>query len=101
MLKVRDSLVPLIRLDQLLSLNGKKVSNEIETAPWEKLVVVVENLERRSCILIDELLGQDEVVIKNLGETFQDVKGIAGGAIMGDGRISLILDIAGILDIIS
>jgi len=101
MLKVRDSLFPLIRLDKLLSLNGNKSAKETDTAPWERLVVVVENQQRICCLLIDELLGQEEVVIKNLGETFQDVKGIAGGAIMGDGRISLILDVAGILDITS
>lgn len=101
MLKVRDSLVPLIRLDKLLSLNGNESAKETETAPWEELVVVVENQQRTCCLLINELLGQEEVVIKNLGETFQDVKGIAGGAIMGDGRISLILDVAGILDITS
>ena len=101
MLKVRDSLVPLIRLDKLLSLNGNGAAKETDTAPWERLVVVVENQQRTCCLLINELLGQEEVVIKTLGETFQDVKGIAGGAIMGDGRISLILDIAGILDITS
>ena len=52
-------------------------------------------------ILIDELLGQEEVVIKGLGDKFKDIKGIAGGAIMGDGKISLILDIAGIFDLTS
>jgi len=95
----RDSLVPLIRLDQLLALNGNDSSGEMDKAPWEKLVVVVENQERRRCLLVDELLGQEEVVIKSLGKGLTDVKGIAGGAIMGDGRVGLILDIAGIFDI--
>jgi len=95
----RDSLVPLIRLDQLLGLNGNDSSDEIDKAPWERLVVVVENQERRRCLLVDELLGQEEVVIKSLGKGLMDVKGIAGGAIMGDGRVGLILDIAGIFDI--
>jgi len=95
----RDSLVPLIRLDQLLGLNGNDSSGEMDKAPWEKLVVVVENQERRRCLLVDELLGQEEVVIKSLGKGLTDVKGIAGGAIMGDGRVGLILDIAGIFDI--
>jgi len=95
----RDSLVPLIRLDQLLGLNGNDSSDEIDIAPWERLVVVVENQERRRCLLVDELLGQEEVVIKSLGKGLMDVKGIAGGAIMGNGRVGLILDIAGIFDI--
>jgi two-component system, chemotaxis family, sensor kinase CheA len=95
----RNSLVPLIRLDKLLGLNGKGSSGEIDKAPWEKLVVVVENQERRRCLLVDELLGQEEVVIKSLGKGLMDVKGIAGGAIMGDGQVGLILDIAGIFDI--
>jgi two-component system chemotaxis sensor kinase CheA len=101
MIRVRDSLIPLIRLDRLLGLNGNESASDTDKALWEKLVVVVENQERRRCLLIDELLGQEEVVIKSIGETFKDVKGIAGGAIMGDGRVSLILDIAEIADITS
>jgi len=99
MIMFRDSLVPLIRLDQLLVPNGDKSSNGIDSPLRERLVVVVENQERRRCLLVDELLGQEEVVIKSLGKGLMDVKGIAGGAIMGDGRVGLILDIAGIFDI--
>ena len=101
MIRVRNHLAPLIRLDRLLKLNGNKPSDAIEMAPWKKLVAVVENQERTGCLLIDELLGQEEVVIKGLGDKFKDIKGIAGGAIMGDGKISLILDIAGIFDLTS
>jgi len=99
MIMFRDSLVPLIRLDQLLGPNGDKSSNGIDSPLWERLVVVVENQERRRCLLVDELLGQEEVVIKSLGKGLMNVKGIAGGAIMGDGRVGLILDIAGVFDI--
>jgi len=101
MIRVRNHLAPLIRLDRLLKLNGNKPSDANEKAPWKKLVAVVENQERTGCLLIDELLGQEEVVIKGLGDKFKDIKGIAGGAIMGDGKISLILDIAGIFDLTS
>ncbi len=45
------------------------------------------------------MLGREEIVIKNLGGGLKNVKGVAGGAIMGDGTVGLILDIAGILDI--
>jgi len=101
MIKIRNRLLPLIRLDRILSLNGNGSSNERDKAPWERLAVVVENQEKKWCLLIDELLGQEEVVIKSLGEMFKGVKGIAGGAIMGDGKVSLILDIAGIFELTS
>ncbi len=61
--------------------------------------MVVENQERRRCLLVDELLGREEIVIKSLGGGLKNVKGVAGGAIMGDGRVGLILDMAGIFDI--
>ncbi|GAI07772.1 unnamed protein product, partial [marine sediment metagenome] len=99
MIMFRDNLVPLIRLGRLLGLNGNSFSNGIDTPPWERLVVVVEIQGKRRCLLIDELLGQEEIVIKSLGGALKDVKGIAGRAIMGDGRVDLILDIAGIFDI--
>ena len=94
-------MVPLIRLDRLLTDRGDYPGQRIASNPWEKLIVVVENQERTRCFLVDELVGQEEVVIKSLGEGLKSVKGIAGGAIMGDGRVGLILDIAGIFDIVS
>ena len=99
MIMVRDNLVPLIRLDRLLGRNRDHSSNGKDIPPWERLVVVVENQERRTCLLVDELLGKEEVVIKSLGGGLKDTKGIAGGTIMGDGKVGLILDIAGIFDI--
>ncbi len=97
----RDHLVPLIRLNRLFGLNGNSFSNKIGCPPWEKLVVVVENQEKRRCLLVDELLGQDEIVIKSLGGELKHTKGIAGAAIMGDGTVGLILDISGIFTMFS
>ncbi len=101
MIKVRDSLVPLIRLDRLLNLSNEAAMDIAEDTPWDRLVVVVENQERKMCLLVDELVGQEEVVIKSLGGWLKDVKGIAGSVIMGDGRVGLILDVAGIFNIVS
>lgn len=101
MIKVRNRLVPLVRLDQLLGLAKKDGGRTSEKAPWERLVVVVETQDRRICLLVDELVGQEEVVIKNLGGWLKDVKGIAGSVIMGDGKVGLILDIAGIFTMVS
>jgi two-component system chemotaxis sensor kinase CheA len=56
-------------------------------------MVVAEVEGQRFCVLVDELIGKQEVVIKTLGETFKDAHGIAGGAILGDGRVGLILDL--------
>ena len=53
--------------------------------------------QRRCCLLVDELLGQQQVVIKSLGEGLGQIKGISGGAILGDGNVSLILDVPGLL----
>jgi len=97
----RDHLVPLIRLGQLFALNGNSLSKGIDSPAWERLVVVVENQEKRRCLLVDELIGQEEIVIKSLGEKFKDTKGIAGAAIMGDGTVGLILDISGVFSMFS
>jgi two-component system chemotaxis sensor kinase CheA len=65
--------------------------------PSEATVVVIEDDGRHVGVVVDELLGKQEVVIKSLGESFSQVKGIAGGAILGDGRVGLILDANGVL----
>jgi two-component system chemotaxis sensor kinase CheA len=92
LIMARGSLIPLIRLDRLFRVKSGLSS------PWEGLVAVVENNGQRAGLLLDELLGQEEIVIKSLGETMKGIEGIAGGAILGDGRIGLILDVAGLLD---
>jgi chemotaxis protein histidine kinase CheA len=57
-------------------------------------ILIIAASERKSfCLLVDELIGKQEVVIKNLGETFKEVVGIGGGCILGDGRVGLILDV--------
>jgi len=88
-LLVRGELVPIIRLYEIF---GVPSTN---TDPCEAIVVVVENEGRRRALMVDELLGKEEVVIKNLGGL--DVPGVAGGTILGDGRVGLILDLAGVI----
>jgi len=90
---VRNLLLPLVRLYGLLGVAPQRQD------PWEALVVVVENEGQQRCLMVDDLVGKQEVVIKTLGEKFKDVKGVAGGAIMGDGRVGLILDINGIFEL--
>ncbi len=63
----------------------------------EGTVVVVESGGTQIGILVDEILGQQQIVIKSLGELLKNIPGIAGGAIMPDGRVGLIIDVAGII----
>jgi len=95
MVKDRGHLVPLIRLNEIYGTSSHIKSVE------QSLVVVVESKEERRGFLIDELLGKDEYVIKNLGGNMDDIRGIAGGAILADGKVGLILDVHGIFSIVS
>jgi two-component system chemotaxis sensor kinase CheA len=61
--------------------------------PRQSVLIVAESESQRFCLVVDELIGKQEVVIKSLGETFKNVPGIAGGAILGDGRVGLILEL--------
>jgi two-component system chemotaxis sensor kinase CheA len=56
-------------------------------------MVIVEAEGRRSALIVDELIGQHQVVVKNLEANYRKVDGIAGATILGDGRVGLILDI--------
>lgn len=93
MIKIRDNLHPLIRLHDVFDFEPQHKD------PWEAIVVVAESDGRRKCLLVDELIGKQEVVIKSLGEQLKKVKGMAGGAILADGRVGLILDVAGLFEI--
>ena len=95
MAMVQNELVSIVRLYKLF---GNKPKSEV---PWEASLVVVEEDGKKGALMVDELLGQQQVVIKNLGEGIGSIKGIAGGAIMGDGKISLIVDVPGLLGIAS
>ncbi len=87
---IRGSLLSLVRLHKLYNINTTK------TIPWESIVVIVEGAEGKYGVLVDELLGQQQVVIKSLGDRFKNVKGISGSAILGDGKVGLILDVTGV-----
>jgi two-component system chemotaxis sensor kinase CheA len=84
---VRGSLMPVFRLYRKFGV--KPLSED----PLQSVLVVAEVESQRFCLLVDELLGKQEVVIKSLGETFKNTTGVAGGAILGDGRVGLILDL--------
>jgi two-component system chemotaxis sensor kinase CheA len=91
MLLTRGKLLPIVRLHERFAVEPR--SREIT----EGVVVVAESAGKRFCLFVDELIGKQEIVIKSLGETFKSVPGLAGGAILGDGRVGLILELEGIL----
>jgi two-component system chemotaxis sensor kinase CheA len=83
---VRGKLIPLVRLHEQL-----EIPSHI-TEPVDGIVVVVQSRSQMRGILVDGLIGKSEVVIKPLGETFKHAFGMTGCAILGDGRVALILD---------
>ncbi|HLG58939.1 MAG TPA: chemotaxis protein CheA [Vicinamibacterales bacterium] len=90
LVQVRDSLLPLVSLGEMFRLPH-------EQDPCQATVIVIEDAGTRIGLVVDALLGKQEVVIKSLGDSFSAVRGVAGGAILGDGRIGLILDAHGIV----
>ncbi|MGC9034178.1 MAG: chemotaxis protein CheA, partial [Thermosulfidibacteraceae bacterium] len=91
---LRDTVLPLVRLRNIFDVPGEpKVKN--------MYVVVIAIGEKRFGLVVDRLIGQEEVVIKSLGPYLGSVEGIAGATIMGDGRVTLILDVAGIVNMLT
>ena len=90
-LDLRGKIIPLHRLHQKFGITPKAHN------PADGIVVVVESSGKTSGLLVDEMVSKQEVVIKSLGALMQGLPGVAGGAILGDGNIALILDPASLL----
>jgi len=93
MVMFRNELLPVFRLHKLFNIEGAVVD------PCEGLLIVIESDGQRCALMVDELLDQQQVVIKSLGPGMAEAPGISGGAILGDGQVSLILDARGILQL--
>jgi two-component system chemotaxis sensor kinase CheA len=87
----RDAYLPILRLHEAFGVEPDGLD------PCAGLLVVVESDGRRAAILVDELLAQQQVVIKSLDANFRPVPGIAGATIHGDGSVALILDVPGLI----
>jgi two-component system chemotaxis sensor kinase CheA len=90
---VRGEVVPLLRLHQILDRPVR------ETDPCRALVVLVEDQGKKYALLVDDLLGQMQAVVKSLDANYQRVEGLAGATILGDGRVAMILDIHGLVQL--
>jgi two-component system chemotaxis sensor kinase CheA len=84
---MRGQHIPVIRLSDVFDLNAKRIE------PWEGILVCVETEAGRIAIMVDELVGRQQVVIKPLGKSLAKLREITGGAILGSGDIALILNV--------
>jgi len=90
-IRLRDEVLPIIQLEEILNIPN-------EDKEWESRYVVVIGLANmRAGIVVDQLIGQKEIVIKSLGSYLGSIPGIGGCSILGDGRVRLIIDIADLI----
>ncbi|MGO4376917.1 chemotaxis protein CheA [Pseudoduganella sp. RAF19] len=89
--KVRGEYLPLIPLYQIFDIVPRF------TDPCQGILVIVETEGKKACLFVDELVGQQQVVVKNLESNYRKVAGISGATILGDGGVSLILDVAALI----
>lgn len=89
--KVRGDYLPLIPLYKMFDIEPRF------TDPSEGIVVILESEGRKAALFIDDLVGQQQVVVKNLESNYRKVAGISGATILGDGGVSLIIDVAALL----
>ncbi len=92
---VRGQALPIVRLYERFDVAPRV------TDPTQGLLVIVEQEGQRVALLVDELLGQQQVVIKSLETNYRKIPGLSGATIMGDGRIAMILDIPGLIRLAS
>lgn len=90
-IKVRGEYLPLVPLHQMFDITPRF------TDPCQGIVVIIETDGRKAGLFIDDLVGQQQVVVKNLESNYRKVAGISGATILGDGGVSLILDVAALI----
>ena len=86
-MQLRSEYLPYSALYQLLNLKAD------HTSPTEGILVILQEGDKKMALLVDEIIGQEQVVIKSIKENMEQVEGIAGATILGDGKVALILDI--------
>jgi two-component system, chemotaxis family, sensor kinase CheA len=86
--RVRGEYLPVVALHEIFSVEGAR------TDPTQGIVTIMQTEGRRFAMLIDELVGQQQVVVKNLETNYRKVQGISAATILGDGSVALIVDVA-------
>ncbi|MBU3127594.1 chemotaxis protein CheA [Clostridium tagluense] len=92
MIMIRGEAYPIYRIHRIFNINTEVTSSN------EGILVLVEDNTKAACLFVDSLIGEQQVVVKSLPPYIKKANGIAGCTILGDGNISLIIDISGILD---
>ncbi len=87
MLELRDAYWPIVKLHEVMGIHGAKMKSD------EAILVLIETTKTRFALQVDDLIGQQQVVIKSLEQHYRRVPGVAGATIMGDGSVALILDV--------
>ena len=91
--KNRDRILPLLRLSDIYHVPGDEIVSD------KQYVIVVGVAENQIGLIVDKLLGQQEVVIKSLGLYLSSVRGVSGSAILGDGKVRMIVDISELIEL--
>jgi two-component system chemotaxis sensor kinase CheA len=95
LIQVRGSILPMLDLSKLLT--SKRPSRSAGPRQGRKMAVVVESAGRQQALVVETVVGQMQVVLKPLGAGLREVPGMAGAAILGDGRVALVIDLATLL----
>ncbi len=93
LINVRGTYIPMVRLYEVFT------SEPEYTDPKEAILLILETEGERVAVMVDEILGQQQVVIKSMEQNFRKVEGVAGATILGDGRVGFIVDVRGVLEI--
>lgn len=97
---IRGRVISVVKLSELLSWHGQ-LTSECDADPTDLTIVVIRYDNREIGLLVDCVLGEEDVVIKSLADNYRNVEGVAGASILGDGRVSLILDIGALVNLAS
>ncbi len=92
-LRLREEILPLVRLSDVFGIE------EVFDGGENLYIVVIALAESKLGVIVDTLVGQEEIVIKSLGDYLQGIKGIAGATIRGDGRVTLIVDVGALMEL--
>jgi two-component system chemotaxis sensor kinase CheA len=88
---IRDRIVPVFTLGSIF--NGRRDGQNADVdATDETILAIIGESDRRLGLAVDRVLGEEDVVIKSIADNYRNVAGVAGASILGDGRVSLILD---------
>ncbi len=93
-IELRGQVLPLMRLAEVFKQSYKSAAT---TAMTRQFVVAIRWGDRRCGLIVESLIGEQEIVIKPLGKLFRNVRGISGGAVLGDGQVAPILDVAALI----